>query len=85
MEYESTEWIALRNSKLYDWFEGNQSAVDFCITIGSIAEIWDDLIDKDKDVSNAEINETFWDCLIRLPNNYFFNEHKAFLTPLMIR
>lgn len=84
MNYESPEWISLRDSKLLEWFHGNQSAVEFVKCIGHIAEVWDDLIDKDKEISDYSINKAFWECLISLPNNEFFHHNVNFFTPLMI-
>lgn len=85
MKHDSNEWRALRNTKLLEWFDGDQSAVEFIIALSSIAELWDDLIDKDKELTPEEINQVFWNALVTLPCNEFFNTHKAFLMPLILQ
>lgn len=85
MKHDSVEWRAIRDSKLIEWFDGDQSAVDFIIAISSIAELWDDLTDKDKAPSQEEINQVFWNALVTLPCNEFFNQHKNFLMPLILQ
>jgi hypothetical protein len=85
MKHDSIEWRALRDSKLLEWFDGDQSAVDFLIAISSISELWDDLIDKDKVPTQEDINQTFWNALVTLPCNDFFNAHKTFFMPLILQ
>lgn len=62
---------------------GNQSAISFLETIGTITQIWDDLIDKDKPLSDYEINEAFIGCLIDLPRNAFYRENFLDLQPVI--
>ena len=85
MEHDTENWRRLRNIKLLEWFGGNQSAVDFLVALSSIAELWDDLVDKDKQPSRKEIDAVFWNALVTLPTNEFFNANKAFLMPLVIQ
>jgi len=85
MEHDTENWRRLRNIKLLEWFGGNQSAVDFLVALSSIAELWDDLVDKDKQPSRKEIDAVFWNALVTLPANEFFNANKAFLMPLVIQ
>lgn len=85
MKHDSVEWRVLRDSKLLEWFDGDQSAVDFIIAISSISELWDDLTDKDKTLTQEEINQVFWNALVTLPCNDFFNTHKTFLMPLILQ
>jgi len=84
MKYESKDWIVFRDEKLSGWLHGNLSAVDFVKSIGFIAEIWDDLIDRDNHVTRDDINKAFWTALIILPCNEFFATNSTFFTPLMI-
>jgi hypothetical protein len=85
MEHDTEDWRRLRNAKLLEWFGGNQSAVDFLVALSSIAELWDDLVDKDKQPSRKEIDAVFWNALVTLPTNEFFNQNRAFLMPLVIQ
>ena len=57
-KYESEEWNLKKEELLYKWL-GDEHAVIFILTIGQITETWDDLIDKDKQLSDDHINEVF--------------------------
>lgn len=83
MLHDSMNWRQVRDSKLLEWFDGDASAVEFVIALSSLAELWDDLIDKDKEP--RDINQTFWNAMVVLPCNEFFNAHKTFLMPLIVQ
>lgn len=83
-EFDSAAWRAERDAKLLEWFGGNQSAVDFMVAVSSLCELWDDLDDKDKKVSQSDYDATMWHALVTLPTNEFFNTHKSFFMPLII-
>jgi hypothetical protein len=85
INHDTEDWRENRNAKLLEWFGGNQSAVDFLVALSSIAELWDDLVDKDKEHSRRDIDTVFWNALVTLPTNEFFNANKAFLMPLVIQ
>jgi hypothetical protein len=85
MTYDSKEWRAERDEKLLGWFGGNRSALDFIVTLSSIAELWDDLVDGDKLPSRAEIDQIFIGALVVLPTNKFFNQNKSFFMPLILQ
>lgn len=85
MTYDSKEWRAERDEKLLGWFGGNRSALDFIVTLSSIAELWDDLVDGDKLPSRAEIDQIFIGALVVLPTNEFFNQNKSFFMPLILQ
>lgn len=82
-EFDSTLWRSDRNRRLAAWLE-DEHAVRFVIDIGQVAEVWDDLIDKDKDVSAEDINRAFFTLLTQLPLNPFFDRFKFQLMPLMV-
>ncbi len=82
-EYDSADWRALRNSLLHLWIN-DVHAVSFLLTIGNVAEVWDDLIDGDKEVTPDAINRTFMSVLTQLPLNPFFDKYKFQLVPLMV-
>ena len=82
-EYDSDSWRTLRNSLMHNWVK-DVHAVQFLLTIGSVAEVWDDLVDKDNEVTESEINKTFLALLTELPLNPFFDQYKFRLVPLMV-
>lgn len=62
---------------------GNTSAISFLETVGAITQVWDDLIDRDKPVSDYDINEAFMGCLINIPRNPFYRENFLDLQPVI--
>jgi hypothetical protein len=51
---------------------GNRDAEEMLMCFARICHTWDDLIDKDKPVSDREINIMMWRALIELPKNPFY-------------
>ena len=56
------------NDFFYSIFK-NKDAVDLCLMLIEVAHVWDDLIDKDRDVSDDEINLVFTHLIHRIPKN----------------
>lgn len=84
MEWDSKEWRDLRDKKLMEWFKGDKDAVQCLVEISTISEVWDDLIDRDVALTNAEISSAFVCATIKLPNNPFYASNIAALQPLII-
>lgn len=84
MKWDSPEWRQVRDAKLLDWFGGNVDAIQFLNLICDITELWDDLTDKDKPITQKDIDDAMMAALIYLPLNPFYREHATYLTPLMI-
>lgn len=64
-------------------FKGNQAAVDYVLMVARVADVWDNLIDRDVPVSNEDINAAFWMLAVDLPRNAFYMEHRDSLLPVM--
>lgn len=64
-------------------YQGNQAAVDLILHIVEVADVWDNLIDKDKELSDAQINRAFAIALLELPRNTFYQQHHVELLPVM--
>ena len=65
-------------------FVPNESAVDFLDGMIGIAHLWDDLIDRDKPVTDDAINQAFWFMLVDLPRNEFYQAHFNALNPIVM-
>lgn len=63
-------------------FKGNQSAVDYVLMIARVADVWDNLIDKDVPVSDKDINDAFWLLAVEIPRNPFFQAFANDLLPV---
>lgn len=59
----------------------NESAVLYVRMLGEITQTIDDLYDQDKDVDPDEIGRVFWQCLVAMPCNAFYQEHFVVLQP----
>lgn len=62
------------NNKLgsLEWFGGNEDALNLYRMLVDLVHTWDDLIDRDKDVSEREINNAFLIALVYMPSNPFY-------------
>lgn len=67
-----------------EWFGGNQDALNMYRMFVDLAHLWDDLVDKDKDVSQAEINNAFLICLVYLQANPFYLKIQTQVMPMWI-
>lgn len=51
--------------------------------ISRVADVWDDLIDQDKPVSEERINEAFYLAMVQIPANAFYQRHGPTLRPVL--
>ncbi|UIF90841.1 hypothetical protein [Cupriavidus sp. UYPR2.512] len=74
-------------SSIKEFFEhfllGNEAAVAFNLLFRDVLHAWDDLIDRDKPVSDEDIHRAFRSALVLLPANPFYRAHFAQLHPLI--
>ena len=68
---------------LMRYFHNDETAVELAFMLARLSHIWDDLIDKDKPVSDADINAAFWMALVQIPANDFYQQFGATLRPVM--
>lgn len=64
-------------------YKGNTDAVELAFDLARIADVWDNLIDKDKPVGDDAIHRTFWIALVEIPRNPFYARHVTDLQPLI--
>ena len=64
--------------------KNNVYAIDFCNAYFRACQVWDDLIDRDKDISDKDINNAFISMLVEMPNNPFFQANRTYLAPIMM-
>jgi hypothetical protein len=84
LKFDSAEWRESRNAQLLQWMQDDKEAVDFLVTLFSIGEVWDDLIDRDKPITDEQIHQGFIMAIFDLTANPFFAEHASFLRPVML-
>lgn len=69
--------------KLIYYLKGNQWALRMCLQLLYVSHLWDDLIDKDKERTENEINDAFRICLYDIPSNPFYVQNVTILLPLI--
>lgn len=63
---------------------GNVEAVQFVVRVFRALHVWDDLIDRDKPLTDDEINSVFWDLLVVLPTDPFYTRNIALLNSTLV-
>lgn len=59
-------------------------AVNFFLILRSVLHFWDDLIDKDRPITDQDINGVMWNALVELPRNPFYRQHFDTLNPMLV-
>ena len=74
----------MKNSKKgkLEWFGGNQDAVNMYNMFVDLSHTWDDLVDKDVEVSEDHINNSFLICLVYLQANPFYRSIQEQVWPM---
>lgn len=67
-----------------EWFGGNEHALAMFEAFVFLAHTWDDLVDKDKDVPENQINEAFMTALAYLPANPFYRSIQDAIMPMWL-
>jgi hypothetical protein len=65
-----------------EWFGGNQDALNMFRMFVVMSHTWDDLVDKDKDIGEAEINNAFLIALVYLQANPFYRSIQEQVWPM---
>lgn len=82
MIWDSPAWRELRDRKFAEWFGADGAAC--LVLLSTVSETWDDLIDKDVQVSSEDVTHAFTIALIKLELNPFWQKHKTTLFPGVI-
>ena len=67
---------------IFAWIN-DVDAYAFFVDVCKAFEFWDDLIDKDKELTTKHINNTMFSLMISIPNNSFYIQHRTNLTPVL--
>lgn len=65
------------------FLRGHGPAILFVETVLEISHVWDDLIDHDREVPDEEIMTAFWQAIVMLPANPFYQQHFTVLHPIL--
>jgi hypothetical protein len=69
--------------RLRELLQGNEDAVQLVLAIREISHVWDDLVDQDRPVAPAQIHRAFWQAIVGLQLNPFFQAHAPTLLPIL--
>lgn len=83
LEFDTAQWRTARDAKLREWV-GDVAAVSFILAFFDMCEVFDDLIDKDKPVTDEDIVRTLFHALVDIPMNPFFASYRNQLVPVII-
>jgi len=67
-----------------EWFGGNEDALHVCRLLIILGHTWDDIVDKDKPISEDDINKAFLIALVYLPANPFYQRIQPQIIPMWI-
>ena len=67
-----------------EWFGGNQDALNAFRMFVDLSHLWDDLVDKDKEATEDDINNAFLICLVYLPANPFYRSIQEQILPMWL-
>ena len=82
LEYDTEDWQQSRNAKLFEW-TNDIHAVQFIVQFSDTCELFDDLIDKDKPITDEHIIRVLFVVLTEMPVNPFFEKFKYQLIPVI--
>ncbi|MCY4470299.1 MAG: hypothetical protein OXC08_16415 [Thiotrichales bacterium] len=82
LAHDSEEWRDVRNRLLAGWVR-DPDAVRWLLDLWDAFEVVDDLIDKDKPVSDERILRMLWEFAVDCPTNPFFLRHAHTLAPVL--
>jgi hypothetical protein len=70
-----------------DWLlavcKNDKDAADFLFDFFAVCHLWDDLIDKDVERSEDDINRAFFTAFIELPENRYYQRYFRDIQPVM--
>ena len=67
-----------------EWFGGNEDALNLFRMFVDLSHTWDDLIDKDKDIPDVEVNNAFLICLVYMQANPFYRSIQEQVWPMWL-
>lgn len=76
-------WPRATKEAMLEIMAGNSDAVRMMQILAVWSHVYDDLIDKDKPVSDKHIHEVMWMLMIELPGNQFYRLNESSFRPMI--
>ena len=83
LEFDTPEWRLVRDEKLRAWVQ-DESALAWFLDFCHVCEVFDDMADQDKPISQADIATALFASLVEMPTNLFFTNHRQVLAGVII-
>lgn len=71
-----------KTARLLKLLDGDKLALNFCIDIAFVSEIFDDIYDADKVIEKSQMQDAFL-TILTLPNNKFYKLNLDYLQPVI--
>ena len=68
---------------IFDVLQGEVDAISLISDLSRVSQIWDDLVDGDKEVSVEAVNDAFITLISRIPRNHFYQKHLNEIQPVI--
>ena len=72
----------MKDAGKLEWFGGNPDALNMYRALVTLSHAWDDLVDRDKVLPEADVNHAFLTCLVYLPANPFYRQIQDAVLPM---
>ena len=69
--------------RVLEFLGGDVEAARFVDGLFFVSQVWDDLVDRDREVDPEDVSRAFWLTLAELPANGFYRRHRDDLLPLV--
>lgn len=69
--------------RVLEFLGGDVEAARFVDGLFFISQVWDDLVDRDREVDPEDVSRAFWLAMAELPANGFYARHRQELLPLV--
>lgn len=76
-------WELATKETLLELMSGNKEAFQLMVDLSRLGNIYDDLIDRDKPVSEKDIHSLMAKVLLEIPENRFYREHQTEILAVM--
>lgn len=76
--------MTVTDTQRLEWFGGNVDALNMYRMFIDLSHVWDDMVDKDKELTEDQTNNAFLICLVYLPSNPFYQLIQRDIMPMWI-
>jgi hypothetical protein len=83
-DFDTPAWRERRDAHLEVWLKGDQDAIALVQMLGNLSEFWDDLIDRDKELTDVRVHLALTTAVLQLPGNPWWGQAQVCLHPILV-